>query len=95
MNTSYQLEPDIRVAEFVDLLERSALAERRPMDEPETLQGMLENADLIVTARIDGRLIGISRAITDYSYCTYLSDLAVDVACQKRGIGRELVTTYA
>ncbi len=91
MNTSYQLEPDICVAEFVDLLERSALAERRPMNEPATLQGMLENADLIVTARIDGRLIGISRAITDYSYCTYLSDLAVDVACQKRGIGRELV----
>ena len=38
-----------------------------------------------------GGLGGGSRAITDYSYCTYLSDLAVDVACQGRGIGRELI----
>ena len=43
------------------------------------------------TARLDGRLIGVSRAITDFAYCTYLSDLAVDVAHQRQGIGRELI----
>jgi ribosomal protein S18 acetylase RimI-like enzyme len=52
---------------------------------------MLANADIIVTARAHEQLVGVSRAITDFAYCTYLSDLAVDVACQKRGIGRELI----
>jgi GNAT superfamily N-acetyltransferase len=52
---------------------------------------MLANADVIVTARVDGLLVGVSRAITDFAYCTYLSDLAVDEAYQGRGIGRELL----
>ncbi len=53
---------------------------------------MLAAADLILTARTDdGLLVGISRAITDFSYCTYLSDLAVDQAFQRQGIGRELI----
>jgi predicted N-acetyltransferase YhbS len=70
---------------------RSTLAERRPIDEPETIRGMLEHAEVIITARIGGRLVGISRAITDFSFCTYLSDLAVDQDYQRRGIGKELI----
>lgn len=88
----YRIEPDLAAAEFVDILRRSTLAERRPVDEPATVAGMLAHADLIVTARTDdGLLVGVSRAITDFSYCTYLSDLAVDAAFQRRGIGRQLV----
>lgn len=53
---------------------------------------MLKHADVIVTVRSrDGLLVGVSRAISDFHYCTYLSDLAVDTAFQRRGIGRELV----
>jgi predicted N-acetyltransferase YhbS len=52
---------------------------------------MLENASVIVTARAAGLLVGVSRSITDFVYCTYLSDLAVDEAYQRRGIGRELI----
>ena len=93
MDVTYQLEHDLNVEEdeFLDLLARSGLAERRPVDEPETIRGMLKHADILVTARVEGRLVGIARAITDYSYCTYLSDLAVDEAYQRRGIGKELV----
>jgi ribosomal protein S18 acetylase RimI-like enzyme len=88
----YQIEPELMADEFVDLLRRSTLAERRPVSEPDTIAGMLANADVIVTARtVHGALVGVSRAITDFNYCTYLSDLAVDVAYQGRGIGRELV----
>jgi ribosomal protein S18 acetylase RimI-like enzyme len=83
--------PDLGPAEFIDLLVRSTLAERRPVDEPETIRSMLEHAGVIITARIAGRLVGISRAITDFSFCTYLSDLAVDRDYQRRGIGKELV----
>src|SRR4051812_19493390 len=91
MSISYQIEFGLSVDEFLDLLRRSTLAERRPVDEPETLRLMLERADLILTARSDGLLVGISRAISDFSFCTYLSDLAVDEAFQRQGIGKELI----
>ena len=89
---SYGLEPALGADEFVDVLRRSTLAERRPVGNSERIAGMLAHADLIVTARNgSGLLVGVSRAISDFSYCTYLSDLAVDEAFQRRGIGRELI----
>ncbi len=88
---AYAIESDLGPDEFVDVLARSTLAERRPIDEPETIECMLKNAGVLVTARINGHLVGVSRAITDFSYCTYLSDLAVDRAYQRQGIGRELI----
>lgn len=87
----YQLEPDLDAQEFIDVLVRSTLAERRPVSDLATIRGMLRHADVIVTARRDGLLVGVSRAITDFSFCTYLSDLAVDTAYQGLGIGRELI----
>jgi ribosomal protein S18 acetylase RimI-like enzyme len=92
MTLHYQLDPDVTPADFIDILRRSTLAARRPVDRPETIAGMLKHADIILTARTDDRrLVGVSRAITDFSYCTYLSELAVDEQFQKRGIGRELI----
>lgn len=93
MDIVYRLEayPELRPEEFSDLLTRSTLAERRPLEETETVRGMLVHADVIVTARVGGLLVGVSRAITDFHYCTYLSDLAVDESWQRRGIGRELI----
>lgn len=77
---------------FVDVLHRSSLAERRPVDRPEIIAGMLAHADILLAARTEsGLIVGVSRAITDYHYCTYLSDLAVDRDFQRQGIGRELI----
>src|SRR4051812_14663441 len=91
MEVEYKLEPDLPVEDFVDIFHRSTLAERRPVNEPDRLRRMLENSDIVLTARVDGRLVGIARAISDFSYCTYLADLAVDAEFQRQGIGRELV----
>jgi predicted N-acetyltransferase YhbS len=91
MDISYQLEPDLPADEFIDVLVRSTLAERRPVHDRATMDAMLRNADVIATARAGGRLVGVSRAVTDFAYCVYLSDLAVDEAFQRRGIGRELI----
>ena len=91
MEVTYQLEPGLTVEEFADILNRSTLAERRPVSRPDFLRKMLDHADVIVTARVDGKLVGISRALTDFSFTTYLSDLAVDEAFQHQGIGKELV----
>lgn len=87
-----QLEPDLSEVDFVDVLRRSTLAERRPVNEELVISGMLRHADLIVTARTrDGLLVGVARSITDFSYSTYLADLAVDEAFQRLGIGRQLI----
>lgn len=74
-----------------ELYEASTLAERRPVQDPGRLAAMLAGANLLVTAW-DGRvLVGIARSLSDFSYCTYLSDLAVRSSYQRRGIGRELI----
>jgi len=91
MPVVYSSEPDLSAQAFRDILIASTLAQRRPIDELERLERMLRHADLIVTARDGERLVGVSRAITDFSYCTYLSDLAVDVAYQHQGIGKCLI----
>ncbi len=49
MGLTYQLEPDLDPAEFIDVLVRSTLAERRPVHDLETIRSMLRHADLIVT----------------------------------------------
>ncbi len=88
---AYANELQLAATEFVDVLRRSTLAERRPIDDVPRIEAMLRNADLIVTARSDGLLVGVARAVSDFSFCTYLSDLAVDENFQRRGIGRELI----
>lgn len=91
MEIAYAVEPGLVAEEFRAVLIASTLGERRPVEDLDRLDRMLRHADLIVTARDGGRLVGISRAVTDYSYCCYLSDLAVDVAYQRKGIGKRLI----
>ena len=52
---------------------------------------MLEHGNLTISAWDGDRLVGISRALTDFAYCCYLSDLAVDQAYQRHGIGKEML----
>ena len=56
---TYQLEPRLAPAEFIEVLTRSTLAERRPLDRPAVIQAVLEHADIIVTARIEEELVGV------------------------------------
>ena len=88
---TYQAEPELDPKDFQKLLIASTLGERRPVEDLERLEKMLVNADLILTARKDGELIGIARSISDHCYSTYLSDLAVHSDYQKLGIGKMLV----
>lgn len=87
----YARELTLHPDEFIDVLKRSTLAERRPVDDVERIRSMCQNANLIVTARKDGELVGVARSLTDFVYCTYLSDLAVDKSLQKQGIGTRLI----
>jgi len=75
----------------IELYVASTLGERRPVDDRERMAAMLRNANIVITAWDGELMVGISRSISDFSYITYLSDLAVRVSHQKRGIGRELM----
>jgi len=87
----YAVGESISVDQFIDVLRRSTLAERRPVDDRDCLAGMLRHADLLVTAWEQDLLVGVARSVTDFNYCCYLSDLAVDQEHQQTGIGRELI----
>jgi predicted N-acetyltransferase YhbS len=91
MQIIYSLEPNLSVQAFRDILVASTLAERRPINDSERLERMLRHANIIVTARDGERLVGVARAITDFAYCCYLSDLAVDIPYQHQGIGKRLI----
>lgn len=91
MSVEYFHDRPITAAQFVDVLRRSTLAARRPIHDAGRMADMLARANLVCTAWDGDVLVGVARSLTDFSYCCYLSDLAVDVSYQKRGIGRRLV----
>jgi predicted N-acetyltransferase YhbS len=91
MELNYSCERRITAAEFIDLLRRSTLAERRPVDDLCTMEAMLAHAGILCTAWYGELLVGVARSVTDFAYCCYLSDLAVDMAYQGQGVGKRLI----
>ena len=89
MTTVYAREDYLGADEYIDVVAKSGL--NRPIEDRGRVERMLEHANLIVTARQDGRLVGFARSLTDFCFCCYLSDLAVDKACQGQGIGKRLI----
>jgi GNAT superfamily N-acetyltransferase len=87
----YRVGNDLDLDVAIDLYRSSTLGERRPLDDRERMTTMLRNANLVVTAWDRDLLVGISRALSDFSYATYLSDLAVRDSHQRSGIGKELI----
>jgi ribosomal protein S18 acetylase RimI-like enzyme len=87
----YKVNQAVSRAEFIDVLQRSSLAERRPVDDIDCIDGMLANNNLLVSAWDRDSLVGVSRSLTDFHYACYLSDLAVDERYQNSGIGKELI----
>ena len=91
MNIKYNLNKSITPVEFIEVLRNSTLGKRRPIDDLEIIKGMIKNADIIITANIDSKIVGVARAVTDFTYCCYLSDLVVDEQYQNNGIGKKLI----
>ena len=91
MNLTYKSNRRINADTFIDLLKRSTLAERRPVDDRACIEAMLQHANLLCTAWDGETLVGVARSVTDFAFCCYLSDLAVAETHQRRGVGRELI----
>jgi len=82
------LKPDIK--EVIELYQSSGI--KRPVDDAARLANMYAHANLVITAWAGNTLVGIARALTDFCYCCYLSDLAVRRSYQRSGIGQELIS---
>ena len=79
----------ITADQLADVFRRSGI--RRPVDDIERPQRMPDPANLVATAWQDHRLVGVARCMADFGWVCYLSDLAVDRAVQRQGIGRALI----
>ena len=88
---TYRTGNDLNLDAVIELYRASTLGERRPVDDRDRMKLMLLNANLVVTAWDGELLVGIARSVSDFSYCTYLSDIAVRLSHQRQGIGRELI----
>jgi len=87
----YRIGNNLDIDAVIALYVASTLGERRPVEDRLRMAMMLANANLVVSAWAGDLLVGISRSVTDWSFATYLSDLAVRLSHQRQGIGRELV----
>lgn len=58
--------------------------------DPALLAGAIQASLTVVTARADGELIGLARAVGDGLTIVYLQDILVSPSHHRRGIGREL-----
>jgi GNAT superfamily N-acetyltransferase len=87
----YKTGNNLDLDEVIELYRASTLGERRPVGDRQRMQKMLQHANLVITAWDGSLLVGISRSLTDFAYCTYLSDLAVRLSHQRQGIGKELI----
>lgn len=83
--TNMVLDPDAIISVF-----RSS-GIQRPIDDRARIDAMFRHANLVISAWDDQTLVGVCRALTDFSWCCYLSDLAVSATHQRSGIGRRLV----
>ena len=90
MPIDYMINEPISADQFIDVLNRSTLGQRRPIDDRECMEAMVKHANLLVTAWDGNTLVGVARSMTDFVYACYLSDLAVDAAYQRRGVGKAL-----
>lgn len=89
MVITYKVNSKPEPHQLAELFQSSGI--RRPFDDLNRLKRMIDNANLIITAWDGNKLVGIARALTDFSYCCYLSDLAVEKNYQRSGIGHDIV----
>ncbi|HKU97670.1 MAG TPA: GNAT family N-acetyltransferase [Vineibacter sp.] len=86
---TYEINKPLDAADVARLFDASTI--RRPTGDVPRIAKMLQGGNLTISAWDGDKLVGISRALTDFAYCCYLSDLAVDKAYQRHGIGKELI----
>ena len=81
--------------EYIDFLKRTDLGSQYPAERfEERIARLVRNVSVSLAARTeDGTLVGVLFGLTDFAYWLYVTDLGVDRAFTRRGIGRRLMKT--
>ncbi|MEN7551893.1 GNAT family N-acetyltransferase [Rapidithrix thailandica] len=87
--TYKQITPD--TPSLIDLFNHSDYFPIKEKHDTKRIAKMFEKANLVISAWHNETLVGISRSLTDFCYCCYLSDLAVRDDYKRKGIGKKLV----
>lgn len=81
--------------EYIDFLKRTDLGSQYPAERfEERIAKLVRNVSVSLAARTeDGTLVGVLFGLTDFAYWLYVTDLGVDRAFTRRGIGKRLMKT--
>lgn len=85
----YKTNPTLNAEQIIEVFKSSGI--KRPIDDKERIETMFKNSNLVIAAYCRDEVVGIARSVTDFSYCCYMSDLAVKKEFQKNGIGKKLI----
>ena len=88
MPLSVSLSDAIDEGEVVALYKANAWSSA---EKPRQLLAALRNSDALVTARVDGRLVGLGNAISDGHLVVYFPHLLVHPEFQRQGVGRAMM----
>lgn len=91
MEIQYFVNRPVTAKQYIQLLQQTTLGPRRPLNDIDCMEGMLQHTNLLVSAWEDDILVGVARSVTDFHFCCYLSDLAVSDSMQSKGIGKTLI----
>ena len=88
-------EERLSTEEYIDFLKRTDLGSQYPKERFEQrIEKLVRNVSISLVARNeDGTVIGVLFGLTDFAYWLYVTDLGVDRAYERQGIGRELMKT--
>lgn len=88
-------EERISAEEYIEFLKRTDLGAQYPKERfPERIARLVQTVSISLTARDEqDTIVGVLFALTDYAYWLYVTDLGVDRAYTKQGIGRALMKT--
>jgi len=89
MTIKFAINEPLSASELAELFTNSGI--NRSIHDLKRIQKMIDNSDELISAWENEKLVGIIRALTDYSYSCYISELAVHKSYQRHGIGKRLV----
>jgi ribosomal protein S18 acetylase RimI-like enzyme len=86
-------EERVTAEEYIDFLKRTDLGTQYPRERfEERIARLVKTVSISLAARdAQGNLVGALFGLTDYAYWLYITDLGVDRAYERQGIGTALM----
>ncbi|WP_028304580.1 GNAT family N-acetyltransferase [Oceanospirillum maris] len=91
MNIEVSFDRDINEDEVIDLYKAN---EWSSADKPVELIAALTNSHSLVTAKLNGKLIGLGNAISDGHLVVYYPHMLVHPDYQGKGVGRKMMEAF-